>query len=108
MKRKLLLSVLGLVAVSVVGFYYYTTTPTYSVLQIRNAVQDHDVALFEKHVDVDTLFNRLIDDVMAQALFQTASSCRKRYWPSSTSMSRWPANRPIATPISRQAVAAAS
>lgn len=73
MKRKLLLSVLGLVAVSVGGFYYYTTTPTYSVLQIRNAVQDHDVALFEKHVDVDTLFNRLIDDVMAQALSQAAN-----------------------------------
>ena len=73
MKRKLLLSVLGLVAVSVGGFYYYTTTPTYSVMQIRNAVQDHDVALFEKHVDVDTLFNRLIDDVMAQALFQAAN-----------------------------------
>ncbi len=73
MKRKLLLSVLGLVAVLVGGFYYYTTTPTYSVLQIRNAVQDHDVALFEKHVDVDTLFNRLIDDVMAQALSQAAN-----------------------------------
>jgi hypothetical protein len=68
MRRKLLLSVLGLVAVAVGGFYYYTTTPTYSVLQILNAVQDHDVALFEKHVDVDTLFNRLIDDVMAQQL----------------------------------------
>lgn len=68
MKRKLLLSVLGLVAVSLGGFYYYTTTPTYSVLQIRSSVQNHDVALFEKHVDVDTLFNRLIDDVMAQQL----------------------------------------
>jgi len=73
MKRKLLLSVLGLVAVLVGGFYYYTTTPAYSVLQIRKAVQDHDVALFEKHVDVDTLFNRLIDDVMAQALSQAAN-----------------------------------
>lgn len=73
MKRKLLLPALGLVAVSMGGFCYYTTTPTYSVLQIRNAVQDHDVALFEKHVDVDTLFNRLIDDVMAQALSQAAN-----------------------------------
>ena len=73
MKKKLLLFVLGLVAVLVSGFYYYTTTPIYSVLQIRNAVQDHDVALFEKHVDVDTLFNRLIDDVMTQALSQATN-----------------------------------
>lgn len=72
MKRKLLLSALGLVAVAMGGFYYYTTTPTYSVLQILNAVQDHDVALFEKHVDVDTLFNRLIDDVMAQQIAKTS------------------------------------
>lgn len=47
------------------SYYYYTTTPTYSVLQVREAIKEHDVDLFEKHVDVDTFINRLVDDLFA-------------------------------------------
>ncbi|SDN81394.1 DUF2939 domain-containing protein [Pseudomonas jinjuensis] len=72
MKKKIALVAVGLLAAMAGGFYYYTTTPSYSVLQIRESVESHDVALFEKHVDVDTLFNRLIDDVMAQQLAKSA------------------------------------
>lgn len=74
MKRKLLLAIAGLIAIVLGGFYYYTTTPTYSILQIRKAIQEHDVALFEKHVDTDTLFTRLIDDVVAQQITKESAS----------------------------------
>ncbi len=63
--------VTGAVAACLIGagsFYYYTTTPTYSALMVRQAVKQHDVELFEKHVDVDTVLNRLIDDIFAQKM----------------------------------------
>ena len=45
-------------------FLYWIKTPTYSLGLIRDAVQKHDVAAFEKHVDMDTLYNKVFDDAV--------------------------------------------
>lgn len=62
------------------GYYYYTTTPTYSILQIKKSVDTHDVALFQKHVDIDTLYTRLIDDVMSAQMAKMASESEGSGW----------------------------
>ena len=46
------------------GYSYWTRTPKYSLYQIAKAIRHHDVELFNKHVDVNTLTNRLIDDLI--------------------------------------------
>jgi hypothetical protein len=55
---------------SFAGFAYWrwTRSPTYSLRQIAVALDNHDVATFEKYVDVKSVASRLIDDVMAKAL----------------------------------------
>ena len=43
-------------------FLYWVKTPQYSVGLIREAVQKHDVAKFEKHVNLDKILPRAFDD----------------------------------------------
>jgi len=67
MKRiVLLLLVLALVAG---GYYYYNSLkqgPEYALLQAAAATQTHDLAAFERYVDVDALTGHLVDDVASQ------------------------------------------
>ena len=49
------------------GYSYWTRTPKYSLYQIAKAIQHHDIELFNKHVDVNTVANRLIDDLIISA-----------------------------------------
>jgi hypothetical protein len=49
----------------VAGFWYYTTTPTYSIGRIEKAVRERDTALFEKHVDLEALLGRAFDQVLS-------------------------------------------
>jgi len=68
MKRiVLLLLVLALVAG---GYYYYNSLkqgPEYALLQAAAATQTHDLAAFERYVDVDALTGHLVDDVASQS-----------------------------------------
>lgn len=70
MKSKVLLAA-GIVVSALVAGFYYTTTPTYSVLQIHQAIKEHDVPMFEKYVDMDTLYGRLLDDIVTQQMGAT-------------------------------------
>lgn len=45
-------------------FFYWIKTPIYSLGIIRDSVQKHDVTTFEKHVDLDTLYNKGFNDAM--------------------------------------------
>lgn len=45
-------------------FFYWIKTPTYSLGLIRDSIQKHDVVTFEKHVDLDTLYNKGFNDAM--------------------------------------------
>lgn len=68
MKRLLLLIVL--LALAAGGYYYYNSLkqgPEYALLQAAAATQTHDVAAFERYVDVDALTGHLVDDIANQS-----------------------------------------
>lgn len=65
MKKFLLL----LVVAAVGGYLYYrnlVSSPKYSLLQAHEAMQDHDMAAFEKYVNVESITGNLIDDMAQQ------------------------------------------
>jgi hypothetical protein len=65
--KKILLLVLVVVAVG--GYLYYqnfTSSPKYSLLQAHEAMEDHDMAAFEKYVDIPSVTGSLIDQLAEQ------------------------------------------
>lgn len=67
MKRSLLLLVLAVLLIG--GYLYYrelTTGPKFALGQAVKAVHDHDVASFEKYVDVESVTGSLVDQVADQ------------------------------------------
>ena len=66
--KRLLLFVLVL-ALAAGGYYYYRSLqrgPEYALLQAAAATQTHDLATFERYVDVDAVTGHLVDDVASQ------------------------------------------
>jgi hypothetical protein len=58
-----------LLALAAGGYYYYNslkTGPSYALLQAATATQTHDMAAFERYVDIDALTSQLVDDVATQ------------------------------------------
>lgn len=43
------------------GYWYWTTTPFYSILEIREAIVHHDLKSFEQYVDVERVSSNMID-----------------------------------------------
>ena len=56
----------GLISVVVCAalfyFFYYTKTPVYSVKLIGEAVKKHDLATFDRHVDLKHMVGKIYDD----------------------------------------------
>lgn len=66
--RKLLsISVLLIIIFGGLAWYflYFIKTPSYSLNLIKDSVERHDVAKFNKHVDLDSVLSRGYDDLMA-------------------------------------------
>ncbi len=63
---------LGILAVVILGlaffFFYVVKTPQYSLYLIHKAVQSHDTVSFEQHVDLDAIYSKGIDDLIASGL----------------------------------------
>lgn len=63
---------LGILAVVILGlaffFFYVVKTPQYSLYLIHKAVQSHDTVSFEQHVDLNNIFSKGIDDLIASGL----------------------------------------
>ena len=49
-------------------FFYWTKTPQYSLVQIQKAIQNHDIDTFEKHVDLDSLYSKVVDDFIVEGM----------------------------------------
>lgn len=66
MKRLLFFALL--LAVGVGGYYYASlrNSPTSALLQAANATRTHDLATFERYVDVDAVTGGVVDDVASQ------------------------------------------
>lgn len=63
---------IGIVAVMLcaLAFYFlhWVKTPVYSIKLIRDSIAQHDTVAFEKHVDLDTIYNKGFDDfIVAQS-----------------------------------------
>ena len=43
------------------GYWYWTTTPFYSILEIRESIVHHDLKTFEQYVDVERVSSNMID-----------------------------------------------
>lgn len=43
------------------GYWYWTTTPFYSILQIKDSIANHDLKSFEEYVDVERVSSNMID-----------------------------------------------
>lgn len=73
MKRLLLL--LLVLAVATGGYYYlhvFRNSPEQALLQASAATQTHDLATFERYVDVSSVASHLVDDVANQSSMLTA------------------------------------
>ena len=72
--KRLLLFVLVL-ALAAGGYYYYSSlrqAPEYALLQAAAATRTHDLATFERYVDVDAVTGHLVDDVAGQGTVLSA------------------------------------
>lgn len=71
-QNKVMSIIIGLVILAIIGaafyFLYWVKTPQYSLKLIRDSVEKHDVATFEKHVDLTTITGQALDALMAQEM----------------------------------------
>lgn len=66
-KLQKIIALLAAVAVLASGwyFFYWLKSPQYSIGIIADAVRQHDLKTFEKHVDMDALYGKAYDDIVA-------------------------------------------
>ena len=66
-KVKKIVAVLAALAILTSGwyFFYWLKTPQHSIALIADAVRQHDLRTFEKHVDMNSLYSKAYDDVVA-------------------------------------------
>ena len=63
---------LALLTIIVLGFafynFYWVKTPQYSLMLIQKAIQTHNVNSFEQHVNLESIYNKGIDDLLAAGM----------------------------------------
>ena len=66
-KFKKIVAVLAALAILTSGWYFFycLKTPLHNIALIADAVRQHDLKTFEKHVDMDNLYSKAYDDVVA-------------------------------------------
>lgn len=77
LKKPLYLIAAAIVAIGLIGYggyHWWTGTPEYSLSQLRNAVQRHDVDTAFRYIDYDKVFEGFWEDVSAKAMADTVSS----------------------------------
>lgn len=48
------------------GMWYWTTTPQYSIDQIKESLKSHDRMKFDKHVNMNDFASGMVDDVLTE------------------------------------------
>ena len=83
MKRRTII-ILAIVALALIigGIVYYKfrRSPAYSLLQLKNSIENHDYAGFEKYVDVDGTMNSLIDQVYESMQADEGAKSKPGMW----------------------------
>jgi hypothetical protein len=47
------------------GYWYWTTTPEYSIREARGAIKTHDIDKFRKYVDAESVASGMVDSFLA-------------------------------------------
>lgn len=63
-KKYFIFALVIVIFIGCFGYWYWLRTPQYSLKIIKEAISTHDLQKFEKHVDIETLVSRLIDQVL--------------------------------------------
>ena len=78
--KLLTISVALLAVFLVIGFYYFTGTPRYSLYKIGRAVKNHDSGEFHKYVDVDRIVDHLAKFAVEQIVADMESDQSTDAW----------------------------
>ncbi len=62
--EKLLAPIFILAVIAAIGYWFWTSTPSYALSQIVYSFNNHDVETFEKYVDIDRIVDEAIDDII--------------------------------------------
>lgn len=63
-KKIVLAAVVAVIVIALLGYWYWTKTPQYSLKQMQESVAQHDLAAFNKYVDIDSVTSRAIDQLL--------------------------------------------
>jgi len=67
MKKTVGAVLIGIIIIGgAIAYWQWTKMPTYSLNQIIKSVENRDVTTFQKHVDVNSVASRLVDDLSSQ------------------------------------------
>ena len=66
MKKNITIVAVAFIIVLAVGYYYILGLPHYSIYQIGRAFKTHDVAMFNKYVDADSIIDKWVDSINKQ------------------------------------------
>lgn len=63
-KKIVLTAVAAVIVIALLGYWYWTKTPQYSLKLMQESVAKHDLAAFNKYVDIDSVTSRAIDQLL--------------------------------------------
>ena len=78
--KSLTIAVAFLAVLLVIGFYYFSGTPRYSLYKISRAVKKHDSGAFHKYVDVDRIVDHLAKFAVQKALAEMETNKTTDDW----------------------------
>ena len=64
----IIIAIIAIIASLAFYFLYWIKTPQYSLGIIRESIQKHDLVKFERHVDLNNMYNRAFDDLIMATL----------------------------------------
>ena len=60
-----------LAVVAGLGYWYWTSTPEFAVLQVRDSIREHDLKKFSHYVDSESVASNLVDDLLTKPMQQS-------------------------------------
>lgn len=76
----MLRALIVLIVLGAIGYWYWTTTPEYSMRQVKQAVKQHDLVKFEKYTDEDSVAAGIVDDLLADPMRQILGPSTLGQW----------------------------
>lgn len=67
---KIIIAVLLVCGLAAGGYWFWTTTPQYSLKQLTDAVHQHNLSTFQTYCDVDSVSSNAVDDLSSDTLRQ--------------------------------------